>query len=154
MKALCIKQPWALAVVAGLKNIEVRSWATEYRGELLICASASPKNEFWNDEDHIPPMVRLLPAGCVLGSVNLVDIRPMVKADEYEGGAYCEYIKGAYAWIFEHTGKSYRPDKIIGQLRFFDVPDEKLIELQGEDQFYNYPPPQGDIKFTKRCGLT
>lgn len=154
MKALCIKQPWALAVVDGVKTIEVRSWQTDYRGELLICASAAPKNEFWSDENFDPPVIRLLHAGCVLGSVNLIDVRPMVKADEHEGGAFCDYIKGAYAWILEATGKNYRPDKVIGQLRFFNVADDKLVELKNKDRFYNYPPAQGNIKYTARCGLT
>ncbi len=154
MMALSVKQPWALAIVDGVKTIEVRSWATDYRGELLICASAAPKNEFWSDENLDPPVVRLLHAGCVLGSVKLVDVRPMIKADEYEGGAFCEYLKGAYAWVLEATGKQYRPDKVIGKLKLFDVPEESLILLASGDRFYNYVAPQGDIKLTKKCNVT
>jgi hypothetical protein len=94
-----------------------------------------------------------MPAGCVLGSINLVDVRKMTKEDEYEGGAFCEYIPGAYAWVMETTGKQYRPDKVIGKLKFFDVPDEKLVQLAAGDRFYNYPPAQGEVKFTKRCNI-
>ena len=154
MKALCVRQPWALAIVDGVKTIEVRSWRTDYRGELLICASAAPENEFWSDENMTPPVVRLLHSGCILGSVRLVDVRPMVKADEYEGGAYCEYFDDAYAFVLEATGKRYRPDRIIGKLKLFDVADEKLVLLADGDRFYNYPAPQGDVKLTKRCNVT
>lgn len=154
MKALSVRQPWALAIVDGVKTIEVRSWQTDYRGELLICVSAAPKDEFWSDENFDPPIVRLLHAGCVLGSVNLVDVRPMVKADEYEGGAFCEYFKGAYAWVLEATGQQYRPDKVIGKLKFFDVPEESLVLLAPGDRFYNYSPAQGEVKLTQRCNVT
>ena len=154
MKALSVRQPWALAIVDGVKTIEIRSWATDYRGELLICASAAPKNEFWSDENFDPPIIRLLHSGCVLGSVNLVDVRPMVKADEYDGGAFCEYMKVAFSWVLEPTNKKFRPDKVVGKLKLFDVPEESLILLGPDDRFYNYPPAQGEIKLTKRCNVT
>ncbi|HJT87971.1 MAG TPA: ASCH domain-containing protein [Bryobacteraceae bacterium] len=41
MKVLTIRQPWAWLIVNGYKDIENRSWATHYRGPLLIQASAS-----------------------------------------------------------------------------------------------------------------
>lgn len=39
MQALTVKQPWASLVAYGEKTIEYRSWATDYRGPLLICAA-------------------------------------------------------------------------------------------------------------------
>ena len=39
MKALSIRQPWASLIVAGIKDIENRSWVTNYRGKLLIHAA-------------------------------------------------------------------------------------------------------------------
>ena len=42
MKALTVKQPWAGLIVAGVKNIENRTWHTYYSGALAIHASASP----------------------------------------------------------------------------------------------------------------
>ncbi len=39
MKTLSIKQPFAELVVSGRKSIEIRSWATNYRGEFLVHAS-------------------------------------------------------------------------------------------------------------------
>ncbi len=40
--ALSIKQPWATLLVHGLKCIEVRSWPTIQRGEVLIHAARIP----------------------------------------------------------------------------------------------------------------
>jgi hypothetical protein len=40
LNTLSIRQPWATYVVYGIKPIENRSWTTDYRGPLLIHASA------------------------------------------------------------------------------------------------------------------
>ena len=46
MKVLTVRQPWASAIVQGLKDVENRTWPTKYRGELLIHAgSAKPSKE-------------------------------------------------------------------------------------------------------------
>ncbi len=45
MKALSAKQPWANLIAAGEKTIETRTWATRYRGPLLIVSSRRPRIE-------------------------------------------------------------------------------------------------------------
>lgn len=49
MKAISIKQPWASLIAHGIKNIENRTWATKYRGKVLIHASGTwfkyPEND-------------------------------------------------------------------------------------------------------------
>ena len=66
MKALSLKQPWANLVACGYKTLETRTWATGYRGELLICSSASGDIE---------------PTGRALAVVNLVECREMEEDD-------------------------------------------------------------------------
>jgi ASCH domain len=39
MKIITIRQPWAHLIVSGSKSIENRTWATSYRGPVLIHAS-------------------------------------------------------------------------------------------------------------------
>jgi hypothetical protein len=39
VKALSIRQPWAMSIVQGSKRTENRGWNTHYRGEFLIHAS-------------------------------------------------------------------------------------------------------------------
>ena len=39
MKAISIRQPWASLIVAGIKDIENRSWMTSYRGKVLVHAA-------------------------------------------------------------------------------------------------------------------
>jgi hypothetical protein len=39
MKIITVRQPWAHLIASGVKNIENRSWATSYRGPVLIHAA-------------------------------------------------------------------------------------------------------------------
>jgi hypothetical protein len=150
MKALSVKQPWATLLVEGQKTIEVRSWQTSHRGHLLICASAAPKNTFWHDKQD--DEWRLMHAGCIIGIVDLIDIRPMLESDNDASAG--NYQKGAFAWICKPVSFC-RPDAIAGRLSIFEVPDEKIIRIANDesDWIFNYPCPQGAIKFTERCDV-
>ena len=44
MKALSIKQPWAILIAFGLKDIENRTWKTHFRGKIYIHACGKPIN--------------------------------------------------------------------------------------------------------------
>ena len=44
MKTLSIKQPWAYLIVHGKKNIENRTWKTNFCGTVLIHATQAPKS--------------------------------------------------------------------------------------------------------------
>ena len=146
MKALSVKQPWATFLVYGEKTIEVRSWRTKYRGELLICASAAESNVWIQNDDEQP---LLLPAGATLGVVRLIECRPATAADA--DAALCEIPQGAYAWVID-ASQAYdtRPDKVIGRLRLFEVADKHIHRLDDEDHWWNYPPPQGKRKLSER----
>lgn len=45
MRALSVRQPWAELIAIGKKKIEFRSWSLNFRGDLLIVASASRHDE-------------------------------------------------------------------------------------------------------------
>ncbi len=75
--ALSLKQPWATLLVYGLKCIEIRSWATDLREEVLIHASQIP--------DSRPQAWKLVPVdlldlaravGGVVGSAELTGCIP------------------------------------------------------------------------------
>lgn len=83
MKAISIKQPYANQIASGQKTIEVRSWPTRHRGDILICVSARPNIE---------------PCGVALCVANLIDCRPMTKADEKAALSKLP-AEGAWAWV-------------------------------------------------------
>jgi len=107
MKALSVKQPWANLIATGIKTIETRTWATRYRGDLLIVSSRSPKIE---------------PAGCAIAIIRIVDCRPMVKEDETAAG--CRLYSGAYAWILSDV-RAIEPFPVKGKLGIYNVRVDK-----------------------------
>jgi hypothetical protein len=87
MKALTVQQPWATLIAVGAKQIETRSWKTDYRGPLAIHASKnmpvqnrvlmykSPFAEYLHKYDvKQTRMVNHIPLGCILATCDLVDI--------------------------------------------------------------------------------
>ncbi len=103
MKAISLKQPWANYVASGKKTIETRKWSTKHRGKLLIVSSKYPDRP---------------PAGYALAVVELVDCRPMVKADEK--AAMCKVYPKAYSWMLKNIRK-IKPFPVKGQLSLYEV---------------------------------
>lgn len=103
MKALSIKQPWANLIAAGEKTIETRTWATDYRGPILIVSSKSPKIE---------------PAGFALAVADLVDCRRMTRQDE--PAACCRTYPNAYSWVLQNIRK-IQPFPVQGRLGLYDI---------------------------------
>ena len=98
MKALSVRQPWADLIAAGRKTIETRTWATRYRGDLLITS-----------EKH------------AIAVVTLTDCRPMTEDDE--AAACCELYDRAYAFVLEDP-RAVAPIEVRGQLRIYTAPVE------------------------------
>jgi hypothetical protein len=103
MKALSVKQPWANLIVSGEKTIETRTWATPYRGQILIVSSKKPRIE---------------PAGFALATAELVDCRPMTMADQK--AACCPIYPRAYSWVLQNI-RPITQFPVRGQLRLFDT---------------------------------
>jgi len=109
MKALTVKPLWAGLIEAGQKTIEVRSRNTRYRGPLVICTSRrAPAAQ---DDPTVPKGVTL----CI---VDLVDSRPMTKADEAEAGV--AYTPGKWAWVVRRPRRITRRP-VRGQLGVFNL---------------------------------
>ena len=128
MKALSIQQPWAQLIAEGLKTVELRSWKTPYRGQLLICASARPEalrekkekfdpklgNYLYNEE--IEGYMWLGHAICI---VELYDIVPFTP--DLADAAFVEYEDSVlYAWKLRNVQK-ITPFQVKGQLGLYQV---------------------------------
>lgn len=75
MKGLTLHQPWASLVAIGEKDIETRSWATSYRGELAIHAGKSfpyDQKMLCLDPAFSP---RLEAAGCIVREPQRPNVR-------------------------------------------------------------------------------
>ena len=110
MKALSIHPEYAMNIIKGLKTIEVRTWTTRYRGDLLICATAK----------HGKGLI----SGHALGIVTLADIVPMKR--EHAKAAMVspyEYWGDCYAWILENP-RPIKPFPMKGKLSLWECNHE------------------------------
>jgi hypothetical protein len=111
-KAISLKQPWANLVFEGRKTIETRKWKTNYRGDIVICSSKSPK---------------IKPAGFALCIVELYHIEPMKK--EHEKKACVKTYPGAYSWFLKNLRKFEKPYPVKGSLGLYTIhlsPDKMI----------------------------
>jgi hypothetical protein len=121
-------------ILQGHKTIEVRSWQTEYRGDLLICSSAKPddfltlrptivhpKYGTWCDatESNDPYDAEgWYKFGQALLIADLYEIVPMTT--DHEMDACCECSPGYYSWMLRNV-RHITPFPVKGQLKIFDV---------------------------------
>lgn len=71
MKILTVRQPWASLIVAGLKDVENRSWKPKYRGRIGIHAAMGFDQGAIDAHGHL--LDDDFPLGALLGSVMLMD---------------------------------------------------------------------------------
>ncbi len=109
MKVVSIIEPWASLIKENIKNIETRSWKTNYRGKIYIHASKKPIPK---KDKRINKLVNLLEDkdfkyGHIIAEATLVDCIYMDKeflnniannGIEYMCG---EYSEGRYAWVLK-----------------------------------------------------
>jgi len=107
IKAISLHQPYASMIQTGSKNIETRTWYTEYRSDLLICSTLNPD-------------IVGFKCGFALCVVNLKNCRPMIETDE--AGARCKYDKKKklFAWVLTEI-REIEPFRVRGHQRLFDV---------------------------------
>lgn len=116
MKALTICQPWAWAILAGLKRVENRTWMTGHRGVLAVHAG---KSRQWLCDvlpDGTPVDHGRLIYGAVLGTVEVTDC---VRVEEVKGDPFAS---GPWCWLLRNPVLLPEPIPWAGKPGLFDVP--------------------------------
>lgn len=151
MKCLSVRQPWASIIASGYKRYEFRTWATAYRGPLLICASAGftkeertdalglfqapalfqKMKEVWIHPPHRSPVsVRTLPLGLAVCVVDLVACIPARKIPKQERERCPEIYDGrdeGFAWELANPKPLQREVFVKGQLGLWDWTGEPIL---------------------------
>lgn len=123
MRAISVRQPWAWLIVAGVKRVENRTWATSFRGPLLIHASQTVDLNTAELDDLRRQLAGVgvdlpekLHTGGIIGQVNLVDC--VTECEDAEDADW--HDPGLYAFILrDAVVLPFRPMR--GKLRFFDA---------------------------------
>lgn len=164
MKAITIKQPWASLIVAGIKDIENRTWKTSFRGRVLIHAAKTPVKEglmALNNLQLFALMNRAnweqefsnVPNGAIIGSVEIVDC---VKD---HSSRWAE--KGVWNWVLANPIMFNEPIMDVkGKLSFWDYPygeetktakESSVKLLNGKSVWDNYFVRQPTAEDTLNC---
>jgi ASCH domain len=120
MKAISIRQPWAWLVVNGHKDIENRTWATKFRGKVLVHAGVHKvtKAEYEEFLERCraariknPPAIDEFKRGGIVGSVEIVDC--MEKSNS-------RWYFGPYGFVLKNARvERFKPMK--GKLGIWEV---------------------------------
>lgn len=116
MKAISIRQPWAALIVAGIKDIENRSWPTQFRGRLLIHAAQKidkagieMMKKMGLQQPYIDSLLQY--TGGIIGEVEVVDC--VKKSDS-------GWFEGPYGFVLKNAKVlKFKPMK--GMLGIFNV---------------------------------
>ena len=138
-KCITIKQPWASLIVEGIKDIENRTWKTNFRGRALVHAGAKQLNskDLFSIEkvNEIHPDLLddiedcNLPTGAIIGSVEVVDcvINHASIWTEKSSEFMLQGGKLIYNWVLSNPIKFPKPIPIKGKLSFWESECEILI---------------------------
>ena len=143
MYTLTIKQPWASAIVLGLKSVENRTWSTNHRGPLAIHAGLSidPEGEQVLETAGValPQNCEDLPRGVILGVVDLIDVIPYPSpgGEQQTLGPDFESVDphaladnalatGPYCWVLANPRAYPTPISCTGQRGLWEVDVDKL----------------------------
>ena len=127
-KCLTIRQPWAGLILIGTKDVENRTWGTDYHGPLLIHAGrkwgAFERQVLDSFERQYPehaghPLLNV--RGCILGQVTLMNCRYWECA---HGAVSRWHEQDMIGWYLKDPVVFERAIKYRGQLGLFNIPDE------------------------------
>ena len=116
MKALTVRQPWADLIVAGVKDVENRSWRTHYRGPLVIhSARRRPTPADVERAEAIGgpvPFIEWHDLGRIIGRVTLIDCVQDSTSPWAEAGAW--------HWLLDDPVSTVAPDIVQGRLGLWE----------------------------------
>jgi hypothetical protein len=150
MKAITVKQPWASIIAEGIKDIENRTWKTNFRGRVLIHAAAKPvkdgmgalsvsqitASDEWFKNSELMPIL-----GAIIGSVEIVECvinHPSIWSEKTNiltlGDVFDDLKllgmaippKTIYNWVLANPIKFKNPIPAKGKLSFWESQCEIL----------------------------
>lgn len=144
MKVITLTQPWATLVAIGAKEIETRSWSTQYRGEIAIhaatglssigggkglvrlCNTRYFQSRLYergyvthNHCDFDAEPTAKMPFGEIIAIAELYDIRPTIEiVDSISQAelAFGDYSEGRFAWLLRDVRELKSPVPVKGHL--------------------------------------
>ena len=114
MKALSVRPEYTFNIFVGEQTFEERTWKTDHRGDLLICASAKKEPDYVN--------------GYAYFVIPLLDIQPS-KEDWFDERGKRVTM---YEWALGKP-RAIEPIPVKGKLHLYDVDDTLIHYVDGGD---------------------
>jgi hypothetical protein len=132
VKAITIKNSWALLIAAGIKDIENRTWRTMFRGRIYIHCSAKPAftelqscltYHQWEkipEANQINLLTDIWPTSAIIGKVDLINCvinHPSIWAEKT--GPFDK--KPIWNWVLANPELYDKPiENVKGKLSFWE----------------------------------
>lgn len=145
MKVLTLRQPWATIIAEGLKDIEVRTWSTRFRGPLIIHAGKGWDSAAWDEfKVKIPDLFKRreffdkvqADKGRVIARTKLVTVKRYADPDSFlkdferHFNAFTRYREGLFGWVL---GRRYRladPAEVKGRLGLWNYDGDTRVRVE------------------------
>lgn len=148
MKALSIKQPWASLIAHGIKDIENRTWKTNFRGRIYIHASAKeagriaklingPQLDCLMSRSKFSHLDTSLIKSAIIGEVDIVDCvinHPSIWAEKTDitkaivGNSGLFIDKPIYNWVLANPVLYEKPIlNVKGKLSFWEFDKKQSV---------------------------
>lgn len=159
MKALSLTQPWATLVAIGAKNVETRSWYTDYRGPVAIhAAKAFPSDaarlcatEPFRSALAAAGITRsdTLPRGAIVALADLTQVVPVhlvpAEARIEPEQSFGDYSPGRYAFVLENVRRLAAPLACNGALSLWKMPAALQAAVYAQLGVAPAPDPQPSL---------
>lgn len=140
MKALTIKQPWASLIVEGIKDIENRTWRTNFRGRIYVHAAQTNVLKVISKMDD--QQLKLtssheldLHYSAIIGEVDIIDC---VLNHESVWAEQMEYYKCEETGInILAKGQPYVWNWVLANPVKYDQP---ILNVKGKLSFWEFNP--------------
>ena len=142
IKAISLHQPWASLIAMRLKKFETRSWLTNYRGKLVICAAKKNTLQQQSSYEDLASSLLLdltvqpwssLPLGMAIAVVDLTDCIEMTDEfidEQSEAELLCgHWESGRFAWKLENVQPLPQPLPIKGKQGLWNITDDEFERL-------------------------
>ena len=122
MKCLSVSQPFANLIISGKKNIELRNWNTNFRGEFLIHAPIKIRTE---DCKRLKINEKLI-IGAIIGKIELYQVKKYnsdkeINKDQKFHMSSKKFSGKTFGFLLKNPKSLRIPIPWKGQLGFFDV---------------------------------
>ncbi len=130
MKCISVSQPFADLIISGKKTIELRTWNTNFRGEILIHAPLKIRKEDCKRLKFNKKFV----TGAIVGKAELYDVKKYNSSKEVKDDKK-----------FHHAGKSFQ-NRTFGFMLKNAKPFRISIPYKGQLGLFDVEIPKTKIK--------